>query len=205
MLCDTIGWQIEVEIRQPYHAGVGATRRSRRTSGIAISTAQSLPTICPARNSRLPNASVRNTTEFDHQPDSRRCEYRQCQTPPLQRCIYGKVRQFAERERGAGRDHQCIRRHQRRQCGAECDREQAPEQAEATLHHIPQYQCGANGQHAGWCKQAGCDRHQAGTVRHAHRADVLDHPVGKRDRRQEAGEREHANAMRQLPRHHALR
>jgi hypothetical protein len=42
---DTIRWQLEVEIREADHdqAGVGATRRSNRTSGIAIRTAQALP------------------------------------------------------------------------------------------------------------------------------------------------------------------
>ena len=68
VLRDAIRWQIEIEIRQPHHAGVGATRRSSRTSGMAISTAQSLPTTCPARKSRLPNANVRNTTESTSSP-----------------------------------------------------------------------------------------------------------------------------------------
>ena len=44
MLGDAVRRQVEVEIGQPHHAGVGATRRSRRISGIAISTAQSFPT-----------------------------------------------------------------------------------------------------------------------------------------------------------------
>ena len=44
MLRDAIRRQIEVEIRQPHQAGVGATRRSSRISGMAISTAHSLPT-----------------------------------------------------------------------------------------------------------------------------------------------------------------
>src|SRR5579872_5946591 len=68
MLRDTILWQIEIEIRQPHQAGVGATRRNSRTSGTAISTAQSLPTTCPAKKSRLLNASVRNTTESTTSP-----------------------------------------------------------------------------------------------------------------------------------------
>ena len=44
MLGDAVRRQVEVEIGQSHHAGVGATRRNRRISGIAISTAQSFPT-----------------------------------------------------------------------------------------------------------------------------------------------------------------
>ena len=46
-LGDAIRRQLEVERGEAdhHHAGVGATRRSNRTSGIAISTAQTLPTI----------------------------------------------------------------------------------------------------------------------------------------------------------------
>jgi hypothetical protein len=46
-LRDTVRRQLEIEIRETDHhqAGVGATRRSNRTRGIAISRAQALPMI----------------------------------------------------------------------------------------------------------------------------------------------------------------
>ncbi len=44
MLCDEACRQVEVEIGEPHQAGVGATRRNRRNSGMATSTAHSLPT-----------------------------------------------------------------------------------------------------------------------------------------------------------------
>ena len=72
-----------------------------------------------------------------------------------------------------------------------------------SLHHVAEYQCRADSQHARRRQQSWCHRHEARTSWYTHRTDMADHPVRQRNRRQKTKEGREANAVSQSGIHYS--